>query len=84
MLFYTTEFYFPETIDIIPDVLVSIRITKLSIPCLDVMACQTMPAGMKVSITGTQNSHVLQATGFELFSLPCQFSSAPMPCLNKR
>ena len=57
---HTIEFCLPVTIVIIPDMLVTILITKLSIPCLDVMTCQTRLAGMKVSITGTQNSHVLQ------------------------
>ncbi len=51
------EFYLPVTIVIIPDVLVTNLITKLSKPCLVVMINQTMLAGMKVSITGTQNSH---------------------------
>ncbi len=37
--------------------LVTFLITKLYLSCLDVMACQTMLAGMKVSISGTQNSH---------------------------
>ncbi len=54
----TIEFYLPVTIVIIPDVLVTNLITKLSKPCLVVMTFQTMLAGMKVSINGTQNSHV--------------------------
>ncbi len=51
------EFYFPVTIAIIPDMLVTNLITKLSKSCLVVMACQTILAGMKVFINGTQNSH---------------------------
>ena len=51
------EFYIPITIVIIPDVLVANLITKLSKPCLIVMTCHTILAGMKVTITGTQNSH---------------------------
>ncbi len=43
---------------IIPDVLVTNLITKICKPCLVVMACQTMLDGMKVFITGEQNSHV--------------------------
>ncbi len=54
----TIEFYLPVTIVIIPDVLVTNLITKLYQSCLLVMTCQTMLAGMKFSINGTQNSHV--------------------------
>ena len=46
----------PVTIGIIPDVLATIIITNLCKPCLAVMGSVTMLAGMKVSITGTQNS----------------------------
>ncbi len=56
---HSIEFYLPVTIVIIPDVLVTNLITKLSKSCLVVMTCQTMLAGMKVSITGTQNSHAV-------------------------
>ncbi len=52
-------FYLNVTIVIIPDVFVTNLITKLSKPCLVVMACQTMLAGMKFSITGTPNSHLM-------------------------
>ena len=51
------EFFLLVTIVIIPDVLVTNLITKLYLSCLVVMACQTMLAGMKFFITGTQNSH---------------------------
>ncbi len=49
---------FPVTIVIILAVLVTNLITKLCKLCLVVMACWTMLAGMKVSITGKQNSHM--------------------------
>ena len=42
----------------IPHMLVTFIITKLYLPSLDAMAWQTILARMKVSITGTQNSHV--------------------------
>ncbi len=51
------EFYLPVTIGIITDVLVTNIITNLCKTCLAVMVSVTMLAGMKVSITGTQNSH---------------------------
>ena len=53
---FTIEFFLPVTIVIIPDVLVT-NITKLYQSCLVVMTCQTMLAGMKLSMSGTQNSH---------------------------
>ncbi len=40
----TIEFYLPVIIVIIPDMLVTNLITKLSKPCLVVMICQTMLA----------------------------------------
>ncbi len=62
------EFYLPVTVVIIPDVLVTNLITKLYQSCLVAMACKTILAGMKFSITGTQNSH-----GTLLFS-QCQWN----------
>ena len=53
----TIEFYLPVTFVVIPDMLVINLTTKPSEPCLVVMTWQTMVAEMKVSITGTQNSH---------------------------
>ncbi len=57
-VYFPIEFFLPVTIVIIPDVLVTNRITKLYQSCLVVMASQTMLARMKFSITGTPNSHV--------------------------
>ncbi len=64
------KFPLPVTIAIIPDVLVTNLITKLYQSCLVVMTSQTMQAGMKFSITGTQNSHVP-------ISDPCTFRLWP-------
>ena len=54
------EFCLPVTIVIIPEVLVTNLITKLYQSCLVAMTSQTMLAGMKFSITGTPNSHVMK------------------------
>ncbi len=54
------KFYLPVTIVIIPDMLVTNIITNLPKSCLVVMTYQTMLAGMKVPITGTQKSHVAE------------------------
>ena len=46
--------------------------TKLCKACLDVMGCQTMLAGMKVSITGTENSHEVNTGRYPI--IPCLLS----------
>ena len=87
------EFYLPITIVVIPDVLVTNLITKLSKSCLVVMTCQTMLAGMKVSVTGTQNSHdiswltqetTVAAKSWQLFLwtriLFCSTVTMELPC----
>ncbi len=67
MLSTAIEFYLPVTIVIIPDMLVTNLITKLYQSCLDAMASQTMLAGMKFFINGTQNSHGMDTTELPLF-----------------
>ncbi len=61
----------PVTIVIVPDVLATNLIKKLYQSCLFVMACLTMLAGMKFSITGTQNSQAKRSFGVQnLFLWP--------------
>ncbi len=52
------KFFLPVTIAVIPDVLVTNLITQIYLTCLVVMTCQTTFAGVKSSITDTQNSQV--------------------------
>ncbi len=49
----SVKFFLFVTIVIISDV----QLTNLYYSCLVVMPYQTMPGGMKLSITGIQNSH---------------------------
>ncbi len=65
----TIEFFLAVTIVIIPDVLVTNLITKLSQSCLVTMASQIMLAGMKFSITGTPDSNVIGRHYFFISSI---------------